>query len=186
MLSLLDVIGQLKSVPYRRMRFITVKDNRRNHVKQMLKIGQCYDYLKRFSEKIWLVKSPKSGIHFHALIVLKEGRVKISYKKGIHTNVQEVGPSKLPFDPEFLAGRLDDAQEIYQETLDRTNNKKLAIEMGTLKLAPPSKEYQKLMRKLRKNKRNKHISDIVNYLNKNLQENPGLRLTMYEHYIIRI
>lgn len=178
----LSVSKELISYPYSRMKFITIKDSRLDS--KISKIGKAYDYLKRFSQKIWVVMSPKGGTHFHALILLKE-KHKMSFKKGVHIDVKDVGGERPAWDPESDKDKLDEAAELYQLALDHTGDVSHAIELYEQHLAPPPKEYQRAVRKLAKTKKGKHICDIVQYLNKNLLENTG-PLCMYEHYIIRI
>lgn len=181
MLDPVSITKELKLTPYKRLKFVTIRDNRTD--KKIDKIGKCYDYLKRFSERMWIVMSPMNGIHFHALIVLKPNR-QISYKKNVHIRVDDVGDKRQPFDPEFEEDRRQDAEELYLEAYDRTGDVKHAEEVYAQKLAPPSKEYQRILRQLSKEKKSRHISKIVSYLNKNLGENIG-NTYQYQHYIIK-
>lgn len=181
----LSVAKVLQNVPYKDMKFITVKDN--SH--KLVKIGKCYDYLRRFSQRIWIVKSPKGGIHFHALVQLKHGK-KVSYKKGIHIQVDDVGGARPLWDPEAREDKLIEAEELFVEAFDATGDVKHAQEVYAQVLAPPSKQYQRACRAIAKSKKVTHITNIVSYLNKNLHENLGVtvvdnRLMMYEHYIIK-
>lgn len=175
-----QVWEMVKNVPYKRLKFFTIKDNSQ---KVMTKIGKCYDYLKRFSEKIWLVQSPSGGVHYHAFVVLKPDK-SVSYKKGIHIKVMDVG-DKVDYDPDFLRDRLDKANEVAQEAYDLTGDEKHAGEIYAQVLAPPSKDYQRVARILAKSKKQKHVDRIVAYLVKNLNENVGETLTVYTHYIIK-
>lgn len=181
MFTLEEMLKDLKNIPYKRLKFVTVKDNSQEKIN---KVGQCYDYLRRFSERIYLVKSPKGGIHFHALIVLKEGKKKVSFKKGIHIKVDDVGDPRPSYDPDHQQDKLIEAEELAQEALDLTGDIEHARDIYNQAMAPPSKAYQRTVRRLARTKKEKHISRIREYLIKNLKENEG-KPRMYEHYIVK-
>lgn len=179
-------LKQLKKLPYKRMKFITIKDNTQT---KLVKVGQAFDYLKRFSQNIWIVKSPKGGIHFHAFIVLKEGK-KMSFKKGIHIRVDPVGGEKpLKWDPEQSEDKLQDAADMALEAFDLTGDQDHANEIYDQVLEKPSKEYLRICRRLLLSKKEKHILNIFQYLNKNLLENPlpiGRKFyDRFDHYMVR-
>lgn len=180
-MDLLFVLQTLKHVPYKYLKFVTIKDSRQDA--KIKTVGNVYDYLKRFSQKMWIVMSPKGGTHFHALIMLKP-LARLSFKKGVHIDVKDVGGPKPDWDPEFIQRKLDDASEMYTEALERTNDVKHAIEVYDRVMAPPSKEYQRLCRGLAKDKKTKHITNIVKYLHQNLNESPAPHF-MYQHYIYK-
>lgn len=162
------------------MKFITIKCNA-----DKLSIGKCYDYLRRFSERIWLVTSPKGGTHYHALVVLKDKK-KVSFLKGLHIKVEEVKDrtaQSVSYDPEAKQCRLDDAQEAWLLAFQTDQSKDAADEAAEKVMAPPSKEYQRKVSKRSKTRKETRIHFIIQYLIKNLSENTGT-ICMYQHYII--
>lgn len=177
-----DAVIDCKSIPYKRLKFLTIKDSRKDA--KMITIGRCYDYLKRFSERIWLVMSPLGGIHFHALIILKEDKL-MTFKKGIHIRCDDVGDTKNPnlmFDsPEE---KIDQATERAQLALQFTGSKECADAAYARVMAGPSKEAQRNSRDRSLTRKGNHIRKIISYLNKNLGENPGVPVK-YITYIVK-
>lgn len=171
-----EVYKTLKKYPYKRLRFVTIKDNKQEFVK----LGKVLDYLRRFSEKIWLVSSPVGGIHFHALIVLKEGR-KTSFKKGIHTRFDTIGEKNSSWDPEMLQQKEEYARELAEEETLKTGSEASGEAVYNAVMAPPSKELQAARRKVAKDKKQSHIERVVSYLNKNANEN-SCELVQYTHW----
>lgn len=170
----------LKNTPYKMLRFITIRDNSQQ---LMVTVGKAYDYLKRFSDKMWLVKSPNGGIHFHALVVLKPNR-KVSFKRGVHIRVDPVGGSSS-WDPEMEEFKRSEAEELACEETARTGSEEKGHEVYNFLMRPPSKELQRVRRALNADRKRIHISNIVAYLNKNLTENNTEEYKMYDHYIVK-
>lgn len=92
-----DHLVQTKDVPYlksilvfsaeKRVDFMTIKCN---DGKKFQKMDDVRRLLARHYNKYFIVKSPKSGIHFHALACRDASRT-IKVPKGIHFNVRQVG-----------------------------------------------------------------------------------------------
>ena len=109
---------------------------------------------------MWLVTSPKGGVHYHALIVLKPNSRKYTLK-GIHINIQNLNDrerNRLMRDwSEFKQDQIDDATEVANLVLQHTGDKALADTAYDKTIAPPSKVYQKKQRERSFHKKYKHI-----------------------------
>lgn len=92
-----DHLVQTEDVPYlksilvfsaeKKVDFLTIKSN---DGKKFQKMDDARRLLARHYNKYFIVKSPKSGIHFHAL-ASRDGSRTIKVPKGTHFNVRQVG-----------------------------------------------------------------------------------------------
>ena len=96
-LLIYDHLVQTKDIPYlksilvfsaeKRVDFLTIKSN---DGKKFQKMDDARRLLARHYNKYFIVKSPKSGIHFHALACRDASRTS-KVPKGTHFNVRQVG-----------------------------------------------------------------------------------------------
>lgn len=79
------VVSTFLKIPYRKIYFITIKDNSR---KKFQKMDQVKTWVRRYSDLYCIVRGLENGIHFH--ILMSTDSKKILPVKGVHFHIENV------------------------------------------------------------------------------------------------
>lgn len=165
-----ELLKKFCPLPKSRTIFVTIKSTPKSKPWSM---DRARKYLTRYSDRFLLVESPKNGIHFHALVFLKKNRYPPPVKY-VHMNIQTVGgeiKQIIPSEPEG-----PDPEEVKEEIFSKCCSEDLLTQIITQKISNMIRRYwDKLRRKERrlvaKTERQRHLLNILNYLDKNFREN---------------
>lgn len=173
--STLEVLKEFRQIPYKNLKFITIRDPKQD---KWTKMDKPRKFLQRYSEKFLIVQSPKGGIHFHALAVLHKP---IKFQKGINIRCDDVGGKRNINIPEY---------DPYTPTSDDIRSAK------SLRIKPDyawiitgqlchmiKKHFSRIKASAQasasKTKKEKCLMRILNYIEKNYYENTETLYKMY-------
>lgn len=164
-----------RKVPKSRCVFITIRDPKDKYT-----MSKAINWLKRYAAAMTIVSSPQGGRHFHILMALKKDAMwSPRCSKGVSFNIQYLGKKhrECP-SPEEIQDSLK-AQH-YREVAslrisDRMNRRYPGCSIH-FKIADMIKNYYRLKlardnRLTAKNDHDAHILRVLNYLEKNYNEN---------------
>lgn len=167
----LKVLPPLLNYPLSRIVFITIKDN-----SQKWKIGKVNDWIRRYSNNYYIVRGVNGGVHFHLIAGIEKNKTIVPVKN-IHFHIVNLQNKKIEIFPSaedaedvrkvkhhrrclfvYLCLELDDEQ------INIITKIKLMIEKHFRSLNNKEKKVVVL------DKKGKRIHNVLEYLQKNLDE----------------
>ena len=174
--------------PLKRLMFITIKDNTQKS--KWTSIGKVNDWIRRYSTTYYIVRGTQGGSHFHLLAGVKPN-VTFRFQKGIHFYVKDLA-SKSVYSREDAeqarAGR-DLAEYIRDEKFTYCAYDLEVEQQNCLKqLCAEIRLYfkrkrDKIKRVEYKDSKHKKIQCVLDYLQKNLDEEREDQIDQYKDYI---
>lgn len=183
----ISLTKKLLKYPFSRILMITIRDPQQNT--KWLGLSKIRSWLKRYSDDHIIVRGLVGGTHFHLLAGIKP-KVNIKPQKGIHFHIvalNEKAPA-ITFDtPEETQDRLKVIHYRHLRYEDLTRNVHVQRQEHISSIAAMIKAYWKkktgrIKREQAKSKKELNIVRIINYLQKNLDENESHELYL-THYI---
>lgn len=178
-------IEKLYKFPSSRLLFITIRPTAAGKWNELSKIRS---WVRRYSKIFIIVSSPVGGKHFHLIAGIEPNKT-VRPQKGVHFNIQNINKKSKPlFHPsaEDVQDRLKAAyyrNEKYEElSYDLDLEAQCIIsQINAMVSTYWKKKKSSSRRKCRVNEMTAAVDRVVNYLQKNLEENPSPSL--YENYI---
>lgn len=175
--------NNVKKLPKTPHLFITVKDNGQNS--KWVTIGKVSDWIRKYASKYIITRGLSDGIHFHIIAYCDKGTPK--FVKGIHFRISQIGGKKTTnYDPEDMDGIL--RSKYLFDKKKHTVEERIKVPPECLKIASMiTAHWLKLrnreVRETRQNAYSEHIKRVLNYLQKNLEENPREQQIQYLAWI---
>lgn len=176
--------NSVKKKPKSKLFFITVKDNTQST--KWITIGKVNDWVRRYADEYIIVRGKVGGIHFH-LICYANKNINFKSPKGIHMNIKQVG--KIDRDIPTDEDKQDILKAEYFGKLRAERiQTRMRIPVECLYISSIIREYfdkQKRREKRLEAKTNYEIQikRVLDYLHKNLLENPPDEILKYISWI---
>lgn len=186
------LLTKLMKYPLSRLAFITIKDNSQST--RWTQIGKVNDWIRRYSDAYAIVMGTVGGQHFHILAGINK-KQKLTTRKGVHFDIQYLSKKKEDFPPDY--------REIAHNILDQIHVRRdMLEELFDIDDVPPYqqdiilcitaliksyyvKKANKQSRDIRQTKKGENIDNILNYLQKNLDEYREDSIRQYTDYITK-
>lgn len=159
--------------PKSKLFFITVKDNTQST--KWITIGKVNDWVRRYADEYIITRGKAGGLHFH-LICYANKNTNFKSPKGIHMMILQVGKvHREPLQPDELES-IDMAKFISRCKHEKIV-KRLKIPIQCTLISAMIIDYyrrqnNRVKRVEAKNKYEHEIQKVLDYLQKNLEENP--------------
>lgn len=170
------VIQKLQTYPYKRLAFITIKDNTQKT--KWCEISKVRTWMRRYSDHYIIIRGQKGGTHFHILAGIKPN-ARIKPQKGIHFHIKYLNDEIKEFFLEDAADReaIRKCEYYRQEKFDEMTSeihidcKEIIYQLNAMiKLYWKTKKRKNLLRK-KKDQKARKILQVIRYLQQNLEEN---------------
>ncbi len=188
----IPTIADFSGNPRKNIFFITIKDN--TQLTNYTKIGKINDWIRKKSDRYYIVRGMQGGIHFHVIAIVPE-ETNFNYIKGIHFHIENMTNTRLRvYDPSIaddnrnwsnFAGIITENNRKYQQQ-DLTESQQSLLEIicksihkRLLSIANKSK------RRAARTKKEQDLQRILDYMQKNLLEPRELPITRYVDYIFQ-
>lgn len=185
--SYISFYNYVRRQPKSKLFFITIKDN--SQKTKWITIGKVNDWVRRYSDNYIICRGRLGGLHFHLICYANKSN---SFKcpKGIHMNIQQVDKTKqiIPFTDEDKEDILK--AKYYGEIRDFRVQTRLQIPIQCLYISSIIKaHFEKRKRRIKRlEARTKYelaIQRVIDYLHKNLLENPEDERLQYISWVER-
>ncbi len=170
--------------PKSKLFFITIKDNTQST--KWITIGKVNDWVRKYADEYIITRGKVGGIHFH-LICYANKNTNFKIPKGIHLKISPIG--KKSFD----CPTSDEIQDIlkakhFQNEQTKNTIKRLKVPLVSLSIsaiirAHFTKQENRVKRIETRNKQEENIQRVLNYLHKNLLENPPEEILKYLSWV---
>lgn len=169
--------------------FVTIKDNTQKS--KWCTIGKVNDWIRKYSDNYYIVRGMEGGIHFHLVALLHKHAVLKVTAKGVHFHIQTLNKTNAMSIVPIYDEQMHYIDHIHREKLRREriiiNNRipSVLIEISAAIIKywkSKNSQSDRLQAKLTKCK---HIDNIMQYLEKNLLENPNMVIREYNTHILK-
>jgi len=170
--------------PKSKLFFITIKDNSQST--KWITIGKVNDWVRRYADEYIITRGKVRGLHFH-LVCYANKNTNFKSPKGISFKISQVGKkSNEPPTPDEIQDILK-GQHIQKERCKKLE-KKLKVPMVCLSISSIIRAYftkqeNRVKRIETQNKQEEHIKRVLDYLHKNLLENPEEEILKYLSWV---
>lgn len=169
-----QLFEKLKKIPKSRIVFITIRDP-----KQRYTMNKAINWIGKHTEVLCIVRGEVGGEHYHLVAGLRANDPWTPRcSKGVHFNIQYLNAkTREPFDPVIVEDARRSAH--IAETIRNNNIIKYEIPYVCVKISRMIQDYfrKKTARATRievKNEKEKHIMRVIEYLERNLNENDDI------------
>jgi hypothetical protein len=172
-----QVINKLKTYPFSRLAFITIRDGTQSS--KWCEISKIRSWIRRYSKDYIIVKGIVGGIHFHLLAGISRNCT-LKPQKGIHFHIKYLNDKvgEIYYDtPEDVQDKLKILH--YRSLRFEDLTRSVGIEQQSIisRINAMILRYWRLIkdkekRNLAKDKKSAKITSVIDYLQKNLDENP--------------
>jgi len=186
------LLTKLMKYPLSRLAFITIKDN--TQTTRWTQIGKVNDWVRKYSDCYAIVMGTLGGKHFHILAGIEKNK-KLTVRKGIHFDIQFLSKDKPEILPDYreIARNKMDQKHVRRDMLEElfdiddvpVHQQDIIIATTALIKSYFLKIANKKSRDIRQTKKGKDIDNILNYLQKNLDEYREDSLRQYTDYITK-
>lgn len=163
----------VRKKPKSKLYFITIKDNTQST--KWITIGKVNDWVRRYADEYIITRGKVGGIHFH-LICYANKNTNFKIPKGIHMTKSQVGKKSVePPTPDEIQDCLK-AKHIGKLRSENLQ-KRLKVPLVCLSISAQiqayfTKQENRVKRRETKNNYEANIRRVLDYLHKNLLENP--------------
>lgn len=170
--------------PKTKLYFITIKDNTQST--KWITIGKVNDWVRRYADEFIITRGKVGGIHFH-IICYANKNTNFKVPKGIHIRKSQVGKKSIePPTPEEIQDVLK--AEHLRKVRSKNLQKRLKVPLVCLSISSQieayfTKQKNRVKRIETKNLQEEHIKRVLDYLHKNLLENPPEEQLKYLSWI---
>lgn len=172
--------NNVKTKPKSKLHFITVKDN--TQATKWVTIGKVNDWVRRYADEYIITRGKVGGVHFHMICYCNKN-TNFKSPKGIHMNIKQVGKIDRGIFTDEDKQDIREAKHFHKLKAERIQNR-MRIPVECLYISSIirlyfEKQNQRAKRLEARTKYEKEIKRVLEYLHKNLLENPVDEILKY-------